>query len=66
LHDKAAQIWAKEGLAVFEIVWENPRKIRVEFWTGYSAWLKPGDMIQGYTTSTGLVFTSILRRRYRN
>jgi hypothetical protein len=66
LSERAAEIWAKEGVALIEVIWEAPEKVKVEFWFGGKAWLHPGDAIQGFMTSSGVLFNGILRRRYRN
>ena len=66
LDQRAAAIWAKDGIGIVEIVWDDPVKIKVKFWHGGCAWLRQGDMVQGYITSSGVVYVSILRRKNRN
>jgi hypothetical protein len=49
-----------------DVVWINPKGVRVKFWHGGSAWVRQGDMLQGYITSTGVIYSGVLRRKYRN
>jgi hypothetical protein len=61
-----AELWGRQGIGIVDVVWLNPKKVRVKFWHGGSAWVRQGDMLQGYITSTGVIYSGVLRRKYRN
>lgn len=66
LDSQAATLWAQHGLGEIDIVWDNPESIRVKFWHRGKVWVHQGDMLRGYLTSSGVMFTGVLRRKYRN